>query len=46
MHATHPLISAVSPLRLSPIGAGELAVAASLSDCDCDFSANAVSESG
>lgn len=45
MNATHPLTSAVSPLRLSPIGAGEVEVAM-LSDCACDFSANAVSESG
>lgn len=45
MNATHPLTSAASPLRLSPIGAGEVEVAM-LSDCDCDFSVNAVVDSG
>lgn len=45
MHATHPLTSAASPLRLSSIGAGEVEVAM-LSDCDCDFSGTAVVESG
>lgn len=45
MDATHPLTSAASPLRLSSIGAGEVEVAM-VSDCDCDFSVEAVVGSG